>query len=156
MRNALLPLLAASIAGIAAAVLPNAVADSGNQYAAFLAEHDRLHPVVVEEKMRQDVFVRDAVWDAAARTIRVDAETTLGKGSLVVVEGLPVTDWVTAFQVARGKRVSFHLPIPDNELIPCRIIVRSAHAFRITRVVDAPPTCVADAEAENMLLAANW
>ena len=66
---------------------------------------------------------------------------------------MPVTDWVTAFKVAKGKNVSFQLPIPDNELIPCRIIVRSAHAYRITRVIDAPPTCVADAEAENTLLA---
>lgn len=156
MRNAFIPLVSAAIAGIAAAVLPNSIADAEGQYAQFFARHDQLHPAIVEERRRQDVYVRGAVWDPEARTIRVDAETTYGKGSLVVVEGLPVTDWVTAFQVAKGKSVSFHLPIPDNELIPCRIIVRSAHAFRITRVVDAPPTCVADAEAENVLLAANW
>jgi len=63
---------------------------------------------------------------------------------------------VTAFEVAKSKGVSFQLPIPENELVPCRIIVRSAHAYRITRVIDAPPTCVADAEAENMLLASIW
>ncbi len=150
MRKALFPTLAVAIAVVS---LPKALTDTTGEYADFLAKHDRLHPVLVDEKQAQDVVVREAVWVDAERTIYVDAETTGGKGSLVVVEGLPVSDWVTAFTIAKGKNVSFQLPIPDNELIPCRIIVRSAHAYRITRVIDAPPTCVADAEAENVLLA---
>jgi len=153
MRKALLPMLAAAFTGFVALTLTSSVSDAGSEYADFFAVHDRLHPALPDLKPRHDVVVREAVWVDDERTIYVDAETTDGRGSLVVVEGLPGTDWVTAFKVAKSKSVSFQLPIPDNELIPCRIIVRSAHAFRITRVIDAPPTCVADAEAENMLLA---
>ena len=153
MRNALLPVLATAVIGSAMALAPVGVSDAETEFADFFAAHDQLHPIVVQEKPTQDVVVRSAVWSDEDRAIYIDAETTLGKGSLVVVEGMPVTDWVTAFKVAKGKNVSFQLPIPDNELIPCRIIVRSAHAYRITRVIDAPPTCVADAEAENTLLA---
>ncbi len=153
MRIALLPALAVTVVGSAMALAPVGVSDAETEFAEFFAAHDELHPAVVEGKPTQDVIVRSAVWSDADRTIYVDATTTLGKGSLVVVEGMPVSDWVTAFKVAKGKNVSFQLPIPDNELIPCRIIVRSAHAYRITRVIDAPPTCVADAEAENTLLA---
>ena len=153
MQNALLPVLAATVAGLAMALAPLGVSDAESEFADFFVTHDQLHPVISQEKPVQDVIVRSAVWKAEDRTIYIDAETTLGKGSLVVVEGMPVTDWVTAFKIAKSKNVSFQLPIPDNELIPCRIIVRSAHAYRITRVIDAPPTCVADAEAENTLLA---
>lgn len=153
MRKALIPVLAATFSGFVAMTLSSSVSVADGEYAEFLALHDQMHPVVIDEKQPHDVIVREAVWVDAERTIYVDAETTSGKGALVVVEGLPVTDWVTAFKIAKGKNVSFQLPIPDNELIPCRIIVRSAHAYRITRVIDAPPTCVADAEAENMLLA---
>ena len=153
MRNALLPVLAATVVGLAMALAPLGISDAETEFGEFLTTHDQLHPVVTLEKPTQDVVVRSAVWVDEDRTIYVDAATTLGKGSLVVVEGMPVTDWVTAFKVAKSKNVSFQLPIPDNELIPCRIIVRSAHAYRITRVIDAPPTCVADAEAENTLLA---
>jgi hypothetical protein len=153
MRKALLPALAATFSGFVAMTLSASVTDADGEFADFLARHDRLHPALHEQKPQHDVVVGEAVWNDADRTIYVDAETTSGKGALVVVEGLPVTDWVTAFKVAKSKSVSFQLPIPDNEIIPCRIIVRSAHAFRITRVIDAPPTCVADAEAENMLLA---
>ena len=150
MRKALFPALAVAIILVA---LPKALTEANGDYADFLAKHDQLHPVLFDESQPHDVVVREAVWVDATRTIYVDAQTTEGKGSLVVVEGLPVNDWVTAFTIAKGKNVSFQLPIPDNELIPCRIIVRSAHAYRITRVIDAPPTCVADAEAENVLLA---
>lgn len=153
MRNALLPVLAATVAGLAIALVPLGVSDAESGFAEFFAAHDALHPVTAIDKPAQEVIVRSAVWIDQERTIYVAAETTLGKGALVVVEGMPVTDWVTAFKVAKSKNVSFQLPIPDNELIPCRIIVRSAHAYRITRVIDAPPTCVADAEAENTLLA---
>lgn len=151
MRTAILPVLA--VAGIAAIALPDVVAEAEGDYAEFFAVHDQLHPELIDTAQEHEVTIRKAVWIDDQRTIHVDAETTSGKGTLVVVEGLPGTDWVSAFQIAGSKRVSFHLPVPDNELIPCRIIVRSAHAYRITRVIDAPPTCVADAEAENMLLA---
>ena len=155
MRKALLPVLAATSSGFVAMTLSSNVADANGEFSEFFATHDRLHPAIEDRKPDYDVVVREAVWNGANRTIYVDAETSSGKGDLIIVEGLPVSDWVTAFQVAKSKRVSFQLPIPENELIPCRIIVRSAHAYRITRVIDAPPTCVADAEAENMLLANN-
>ena len=155
MRKTALPALAATAFGIAAFAMPDTLSDARGEFAGFLDTHDQLHSQVVEEKA-PEVVVRKAYWNDQSRILFVDAETRTGKGSLVVVEGLPVTDWVTAFKVAKSKGVSFQLPIPENELVPCRIIVRSAHAYRITRVIDAPPTCVADAEAENMLLASIW
>ena len=135
--------------------MPGTFGAAQSEYSSFLAAHDQLHAPVREVKA-PELTVRNAYWNDASRTLHVDAETSEGKGSLVVVEGLPVSDWVTAFEIAKSKGVSFQLPIPENELVPCRIIVRSAHAYRITRVIDAPPTCVADAEAENMLLASIW
>ncbi|MGI9261700.1 MAG: hypothetical protein ACR2QR_06680 [Woeseiaceae bacterium] len=155
MRNNAIPILAATAIGLAVFVLPDTVSDAHGEFADFLGTHDALHTPVIQQA-EPEVLVRKAYWNDEVRTLFVDAETSTGKGSLVVVEGLPVTDWVTAFEVAKSKGVSFQLPIPENELVPCRIIVRSAHAYRITRVIDAPPTCVADAEAENMLLASIW
>jgi hypothetical protein len=153
MRKTAMPVLAAI--GLAAFTLPHTIGDASNEFASFLDTHDQLHSTAVEP-YAPEVLVRKAYWNDETRTLFVDAETSEGKGSLVVVEGLPVTDWVTAFKIAANKGVSFQLPIPENELVPCRIIVRSAHAYRITRVIDAPPTCVADAEAENVLLASIW
>jgi len=155
MRKTAIPVLAANVIALAAFVVPGSVSDARGEFSDFLDSHDQLHAQVAEEKAPL-VIVRKAYWNEQSRTLLVDAETSAGKGSLVVVEGLPVTDWVTAFKIAASKGVSFQLPIPENELVPCRIIVRSAHAYRITRVIDAPPTCVADAEAENMLLASIW
>lgn len=154
MRKTVLPVLAA-VLGLAAFVVPETVSDARGEFGSFLTAHDQLHAQPVMDPVPDQVTGK-AYWNAGSRTLVVDAETSAGKGSLVVVEGLPATDWVTAFRITAGKGVSFHLPIPENELVPCRIIVRSAHAFRITRVIDAPPTCVADAEAENMLLASIW
>ncbi|MDH3441263.1 MAG: hypothetical protein OEM63_10960 [Gammaproteobacteria bacterium] len=155
MPNTALPILVATAIGFATIVAPDTVSDARGEFSDFLDSHDQLHLQVIEEAA-PEVVVRKAYWNDESRILFVDAETSAGKGSLVVVEGLPVTDWVTAFTVAKSKGVSFQLPIPENELVPCRIIVRSAHAFRITRVIDAPPTCVADAEKENMLLASIW
>lgn len=155
MCKTAVPVLLAAAIGLAAFILPDTITDAHGEFDDFLATHDQLHMQVVQEKA-PEVFVRNAYWNDESRTLFVDAETSGGKGTLVVVEGLPVTDWVTAFRIAKSKGVSFQLPIPENELVPCRIIVRSAHAYRITRVIDAPPTCVADAEAENMLLASIW
>jgi hypothetical protein len=148
MRSIFVPCLMGFVLGSA----PAPVDHGAGEYAGFLAQHDQLHPQP-EEKKAPELLVRKAFWDDHERTLFVNAETTTGKGTLIVVEGLPGSDWLTAFHVTKTEKASFEIPIPQDEMVPCRIMVRSAHAYRVTRIVSAPPSCVEEAKAENMLLA---
>ena len=148
MRSIFVPCLLGMILG--AAPLP--VDHGAGEYAEFLALHDQLHPQSMEKKA-PELLVRKAFWNDHKRTLFVNAETSAGKGTLIIVEGLPGSDWLTAFRVTKSEKASFEIPIPQDEMVPCRIMVRSAHAYRVTRIVSAPPSCVEEAKAENMLLA---
>ena len=148
MRSIFVPCLLGLVLGSA----PAPVEQATGEYAEFLAQHDRLHPQV-EERKAPELLVRKAFWNDHQRTLFVNAETSTGKGTLVIVEGLPGSDWLTAFRVTKSEKASFEIPIPQDEMVPCRIMVRSAHAYRVTRIVSAPPSCVEEAKAENMLLA---
>lgn len=153
MKRTIIVAVTAEIFGIALLMNPVPVADGVDEYAGFLAQHDRLHPRLIEQVQPDKMVVRKAFWNNDNQTLYVNAETTAGKGTLVVVEGIPASDWVAAFQVTKAERASFELPIPGEELVPCRIKVRSAHAYRVVRVINAPPSCVEEAQAENTLLA---
>ena len=148
MRSIFVPCLLGFVLGSA----PAPVDQAAGEYADFLAQHDQLHPQPVE-KMAAELLVRKAFWHDHSRTLYVNAETSTGKGTLVIVEGLPGSDWLTAFRVTKSEKASFEIPIPQDEMVPCRIMVRSAHAYRVTRIVSAPPSCVEEAKAENTLLA---
>jgi hypothetical protein len=148
MRSIFVPLLTVAFLGSA----PAPVDPAAGEYADFMAKIDALHPAP-QEKAPEELLVRKAFWNHHDRTLFVNAETTEGKGTLLIVEGDPVNDWVTTFQVTKGKSASFQLPIPEEALVPCRIIVRSAHAYRVARIINAPPRCVEAAANENMLLA---
>ena len=148
MRSIFVPLLTVAFLGTA----PSSVQPAADEYAEFMAKHDELHPAP-REKAPEEVLVRKAFWNHDKRTLYVNAETTEGKGTLLIVEGDPVNDWVTTFQVTKSKSASFQLPIPEEALVPCRIIVRSAHAYRVARIINAPPRCVEAAADENTLLA---
>jgi hypothetical protein len=148
MRSIFVPLLTVAFLGSA----PASVDPAADEYADFMTEHDALHPKA-KEQAPEEVLVRKAFWNDQKRTLYVNAETTEGKGTLLIVEGMPVNDWVTTFQVTKSDNAAFQLPIPEEALVPCRIIVRSAHAYRVARIINAPPRCVEAAQAENMLLA---
>lgn len=153
MKRTIIVAVIAEIIGIAILLNPVSVADGAGEFASFLSTHDRLHPELSKDADTEKMTVRKAFWNKDKQTLYVNAETTAGKGTLVVVEGLPASDWVTAFQVTKAERASFELPIPGEDLVPCRIIVRSAHAYRVVRVINAPPSCVEAAQKENTLLA---
>ena len=148
MRSICVPVLAMAFIGAA----PSPVAPAGDAFAEFIAKHDVLHPKAAE-KPAEEVVVRKAFWNDHERVLHVSAETTEGRGTLLIVEGEPLNDWVTTFQVTKNKRATFQLPIPEEALVPCRIIVRSAHAYRVARIINAPPRCVDAAASENTLLA---
>ena len=148
MRSIFVPCLLGFVLGSG----PAPVAPATDEYADFLAAHDQLHPEA-EEAIAPELLVREAFWNDHSRTLYVNAETTTGKGTLVIVEGLPGSDWLTAFHVTKNEKASFEIPIPHDEMVPCRIMIRSAHAYRVTRIVSAPPSCVEEAKEENTLLA---
>lgn len=148
MRSIFVPCLLGLVLGSAPAPVDHGI----GEYAEFLAQHDRLHPQPAEKKA-PELLVRRAFWNDHSRTLFVNAETSAGKGTLVIVEGLPGSDWLTAFHITKNEKASFEIPIPQDEMVPCRIMVRSAHAYRVTRIVSAPPSCVEEAKEENMLLA---
>ena len=149
MRSIFVPCLLGLFLGSA----PGPVDPAAVEYADFLAELDRVLPRTDTRKPPDRLLVRKAFWNDHSRTLYVDAETTAGKGALVIVEGLPGSDWLTAFTVTKNEKASFEIPVPQDEMVPCRILVRSAHAYRVMRIVSAPPSCVNEAQAENTLLA---
>jgi len=153
MKRTIFVAVIAEFLGIVLLMNPASMAEGNHEYADFLAQHDQLHPRISKQADPRKVVVRKAFWNKDKQTLYVNAETNEGKGTLIVVESLPASDWVTAFQVTRAERASFELPIPGEDLVPCRIIVRSAHAYRVVRVINAPPSCVEEAQAENTLLA---
>jgi hypothetical protein len=76
-----------------------------------------------------------------------------GKGALMIVEGLPESDWLTAFRIASDDGATFELPVPDGESVPCRILIKSGSAAAVATVQNAPTECADVEGAEPMLLA---
>ena len=151
MRSIFVPCLLGFVLGSA----PAPVDPAADEFAGFLAQHDRLHPEVEEQKA-PELLVRKAFWNDHSRTLFVNAETTAGKGTLVVVEGLPGSDWLTAFRVTKNEKASFEIPIPQDEMVPCRIMVRSAHAYRVTRIISAPLPGTEDGEGPLRAAVTRW
>jgi hypothetical protein len=81
----------------------------------------------------------------------VEAETNREKGDLLILEGLPGSDWVTAFSISADFGAQFELPIPADHSVPCEIVVKSGAEFKISSVGNAPENC--STEAEGMLFA---
>lgn len=144
-----LPVLAAVAIGFGVLTLPASTEIANLEYAEFLAFHDRLHPPEKAKREPIKVLVRRSFWDHHDRVLLVDARTTQGKGALMIVEGMPGSDWLTAFRITADDGAVFGLNVPDEESVPCEVLVRSGSAFTVTPVQNAPPACdEAEASAE--------
>lgn len=137
--------------GLATILIAGPVANGEAGYSEFLARHDRLHPINRAERVPYKIKVRKAFWDNHDRVLRVEAETNREKGDLLILEGLPGSDWVTAFSISADFGAQFELPIPADHSVPCEIVVKSGAEFKISSVGNAPENC--STEAEGMLFA---
>ena len=142
---------AAAVAGLTLLCIAPAVGNGENEFAGFFAKHDPLHRISNGEKFPYKIRVRRAFWNADRRELLVDAETPREKGDLLILEGLPQSDWVTAFRVSAEFGATFALSIPVGQPVPCEVIVRSGTASKVARVINSPSTC--NSEVEGMLLA---
>jgi hypothetical protein len=141
MFKAPLPVLVAAVAGLCFFGLPKAVDTAENEYSAFLTMHDLLHPSDLEKREPHRIYIRKTFWDNDSRILRVDAGTNQGKGALMIVEGLPGSEWLTAFSITDVDGASFELPVPEKEAVPCRVIVRSGSAVSVSVVENSPTAC---------------
>jgi hypothetical protein len=121
--------------------LPAPVDTSESEYSAFLSRHDLLHPSDLEKREPHRIYIRKTFWDNDKRILRVDAGTSQGKGALVIVEGVPGSDWLTAFRIADEVGARFVLPVPEQEAVPCEIIIRSGSAMSVAPVSNSPAAC---------------
>lgn len=153
MHKFSVPVLVAVAIGFGTLGAPTHVETATGQFSAFLDQHDLLHPVEIERREPHRVFIRKTFWDNDARILRVDARSTQGKGALMIVEGLPESDWLTAFRIASDDGATFELPVPDGESVPCRIVIKSGKAAAIATVQNAPTKCADVEGAGPMLLA---
>ena len=153
MHKFSVPVLVAAAIGFGTLAAPADIDTATDQFSAFLDQHDLLHPVEIEKREPHRVFIRKTFWDNDERVLRVDAGSTQGKGALMIVEGLPESDWLTAFKIAADDGASFELPVPDGESVPCRIVIKSGTAAAIADVQNAPSQCADDEGAGPMLLA---
>ncbi len=140
MRKAL-PVLVAVAFGFGGFTLPASIGIATLEYAEFLSLHDRLHPPDTAEREPIKVLVRKSFWDNHDRVLLGDARTIQGKGALMIVEGLPGSDWLTAFKITADDGAVFKLTVPEEESVPYKVLVRSGTAYKVTRVQNAPPAC---------------
>jgi hypothetical protein len=153
MHKFSVPVLVAAAIGFGTLGAPANVDTATGQFSAFLDRHDLLHPVEIEKREPHRVFIRKTFWDNDDRVLRVNAGSTQGKGALMIVEGLPESDWLTAFRIASDDGATFELPVPDGESVPCRILIKSGSAAAVATVQNAPTECADVEGAEPMLLA---
>ena len=153
MHKSPLPVIVALALGFGMIWKPSAVATADGEYTTFLALHDELHPVDIEKREPHRVYVRKTFWSDDDRTLRVDAGTTRGKGALIIVEGVPGSDWLTAFGIASEYGATFALSVPEGEAVPCRVLVRSGAESAVASVANAPAACEAEAAPATYLLA---
>lgn len=142
MLRAPLPVLAAVVAGLCVGSLPTTVDTAESEYSAFLTMHDLLHPSDLEKREPHRIYIRRTFWDNDKRILRVDAGTNLGKGALMIVEGMPGSEWLTAFRITGDDGASFELPVPVEEPVPCSVVVRSGSAVSVASIENSPAACV--------------
>lgn len=142
---------AALACGLATILIAGPVANGDAGYSEFLARHDKLHPINRAERVPYKIKVRKAFWDNHDRVLRVEAETNREKGDLLILEGRPGSEWLTAFSISANFEAQFELPIPDDHSVPCEIVLKSGTEFKIASVGNAPNNC--STEAEGMLFA---
>jgi len=142
---------AALACGLATILIAGPVANGDAGYSEFLARHDKLHPINRAERVPYKIKVRKAFWDNHDRVLRVEAETNREKGDLLILEGPPGSEWLTAFSISANFEAQFELPIPDDHSVPCEIVLKSGTEFKIASVGNAPNNC--STEAEGMLFA---
>ena len=141
MLKAPLPALAAVVAGLCVFALPSGVDTAESEFSAFMTMHDLLHPSDLEKREPHRIYIRKTFWDNDQRILRVDAGTNQGKGALMIVEGLPGSDWLTAFSITGHDGASFELPVPAEVVVPCRVRIRSGSAVSVAPVENAPTAC---------------
>jgi len=153
MPKSTVPVIVAALAGFALFAKPSPVDTAGSEFAAFFTLHDRLHPADIEKREPHRVYVRKTFWDDDERKLRVDAGSTRGKGELIIIDGLPDSDWLSAFAIAGDDGVVFSLSVPQGEPAPCRVIVRTASEHTVAVVQNAPARCTGPDESTPWLLA---
>jgi hypothetical protein len=136
-----LSVLVAVVAGLFTFASPAVVDMAESEYSTFLSMHDLLHPSDLEKREPHRIYIRKTFWDNDSRILRVDAGTNQGKGALMIVEGLPGSEWLTAFSITDVDGASFELPVPEKEAVPCRVIVRSGSAVSVSVVKNSPTAC---------------
>ena len=136
-----LPVLAAMVFGLCVFSMPAPVEVAESEYVAFHSLHDLLHPPELEKREPHRIFIRKTFWENDKRILRVDAVSSQGKGALMVVEGLPGSDWLTAFSISGMDGATFELPVPADETVPCRVVVRAGSAVSVSDVENAPALC---------------
>jgi hypothetical protein len=142
MLKAPLPVLVAVIVGLCVVALPTAVDTAESEFSAFLTMHDLLHPSDLEKREPHRIYIRRTFWDNDKRILRVDAGTNLGKGALMIVEGMPGSEWLTAFRITGDDGASFELPVPTEEPVPCSVVIRSGSAMSVAPVENSPGACL--------------
>jgi hypothetical protein len=133
--------LVAMVAGLCVLASPVVVDTAESEFSTFLSMHDLLHPSDLEKREPHRIYIRKTFWDNDNRILRVDAGTNQGKGALVIVEGLPGSEWLTAFSISGVDGASFKLPVPEKEAVPCKVVVRSGTAVSISVVENSPTAC---------------
>ena len=141
MLRAPLSVLVAVVAGFYVLVSPVVVDTAEIEYSTFLLTHDLLHPSDLEKREPHRIYIRKTFWDNDDRILRVDAGTNQGKGALMIVEGLPGSEWLTAFSITGVDGASFELPVPAQESVPCKVVVRSGSAVSVSKVENSPSAC---------------
>jgi hypothetical protein len=141
MPRASLPVLAALVFGFCVFSTPAPVDVAESEYTAFHSMHDLLHPPELEKREPHRIFIRKTFWDNDKRILRVDAVSSEGRGALMVVEGLPGDDWLSAFSITDVDGATFELPVPAEEAVPCRVVIRAGSAVSISDVANAPALC---------------
>jgi hypothetical protein len=142
MLKAPLSVLVAVVAGLCVLASPVVVDKAESEYSAFLSMHDLLHPSDLEKREPHRIYIRRTFWDNDKRILRVDAGTNQGKGTLMIVEGMPGSEWLTAFRITDDEGASFELPVPAEEPVPCSVVIRSGSAVSVAPVRNSPAACV--------------
>ena len=93
------------------------------------------------ERQSDTFFVESAQWDAASRSLVINARTFNEKGTLLTITGLPETTWVDAFRITSNYSADFEVAIPEGNPVPCQVSIRTAVEQRIISIDNAPETC---------------
>jgi hypothetical protein len=153
MLRAPLSVLVAVVAGLCVFASPVVVDKAESEFSTFLSMHDVLHPSDLEKREPHRIYIRKTFWDNDSRILRVDAGTNQGKGALMIVEGLPGSEWLTAFSITGVDGASFELPVPMKEAVPCKVVVRSGTAVSVSAVENSPTGCDRPEESGALVMA---